>query len=76
MRIKNRPYLSATFSKSIAVNRFSNTLGTNIHKIVLKKGSKIIPLRILNPDGLDSEDELIIDQSKLRYHLTHYNYLK
>lgn len=76
MKIQDRPYLSATFSKSIAINRFSNTLGTNIHKIVLKKGSKIIPLCILNTDGLDPEDELIIAQSKLQYHLTHYNYVK
>lgn len=76
MKIKDRPYLSATYSKDIAVEQIADGDKSKLHKIVLRKGCKIIPLRILNEDGYDGEKEIIINQSKLKYRLTHYEYVE
>ena len=63
----NRPYLSASFLKKVAF-QFSQNNFNNLHKIVIKKGTKIIPLYALNQlnNIADPEMEIIFDARKLR----------
>lgn len=75
MKDKFQPYLSASFCKSVAKDKFANGKETNTHKIILRKGSKIIPLCVINTDHRDPEAELIIDVSCLKRRLGYYEYI-
>lgn len=74
MNYNNRPYLSASFLKCIAKEKFANGSEFKTHKIILKKGSKIIPLCAINSWHGDPEAELILDASCLRKHFGYYEY--
>lgn len=74
MKYSDRPYLSASFLKRIARDRFSKFKGLNTHKIIIKKGAKIIPLCALNPGYGDPEAELIIDARRLKRKFRYYQY--
>lgn len=73
MKYKNRPYLSASFLKSVA-KEFAHGCEFKTHKIILRKGSKIFPLCVFNFGFSDPEAELIFDVSCLKWHFGYYEY--
>ncbi len=72
MKEQNRRYVSASLLKETA-ERYK-TEKTNIHKIVIRQGSKIFPLRALGKDYGDNEAEIIIDTKHLKRRLGYYEY--
>lgn len=75
MKIKNRPYLSGTFLYDVGFN-YSNGNIKNMHKIIVKKGARIIPLYPFNKlyNFADPEMEIILDSSRLTKKLNYYIY--
>ena len=75
MKIKNRPYLSGTFLYDVGFN-YSNGNIKNLHKIIVKKGARIIPLYPFNKlyNFADPEMEIILDSSRLTKKLNYYIY--
>lgn len=73
MNIINRTFLSGSFIKNISLN-FADRNIVKLHKVLVNKGEKIIPLypinQLLNMD--DPEMELILDTTKLKKHLFFY----
>lgn len=90
MKFPDRLYLSSTFMENIALETFANNDSSLVHKIVARKGAKIIPSYALNhvhdsdPENNsgfetitgtgDTEMEVIIDASKLKKHGKYYIY--
>lgn len=75
MKEKDRPYLSGTFIESIG-QQFADGNPKKLHKIVVKKGAKIIPLFPINQlfNIGDPEMEIILETTKLKKHLNYYCY--
>lgn len=74
---ENRTFVSGSFIKSIVLNQFTeDKKEENLHKILLTKGSKIIPLYPINrlANINDVEMELILDTRRLKKHLFFYEY--
>lgn len=69
MYYKDRPYLSAALVKSC-----TERYGDNPHKILIKKGSKIFPLRALSYIYGDSPTEIIIITKQLKKKKDYYEY--
>lgn len=85
-----RPYIGASFLRSTAT-RYSNGFG-NIHKIVVRKGAKLIPMisvnlfldkEYLDKDTMehirpygDPECDIILDASRLRWCGAYYEYIQ
>lgn len=72
MSFSNRPFVSASLLKRTAM-RYGNG-EHDVHKIVIKKGSKIFPLRALDKDYGDEEAEIIIATDCLHWNLLAYRY--
>ena len=72
MKEQNRRYVSASLLKETA-ERYK-TEKTSVHKIVIRQGSKIFPLRALGKDYGDNEAEIIIDTKQLKRRLGYYEY--
>ena len=60
---KNRTYMSASFFKDYAKAHETNH---NLHKIILKKGSRIFPLIALGASWGAGSGEIIINTRKLK----------
>ena len=73
MRCKNRPFVSATFLKEVA-EYYSGNKPRNVHKIILKKGSKTFPLLLLGKEFGEREAETIIETSHLKRRIGYYIY--
>ena len=73
MKCHNRPFVPATFLKEAAYF-YAHDDEKKIHKIILKKGSKIFPLRALGKDYGDGEAEIIIETANLKKRFRHYIY--
>lgn len=72
MSYANRPFLSGSLLKSTAM-RYSNSKH-DIHKIIVKKGTKIFPLRALGKDYGDEEAEIILASDCLHWSPFAYRY--
>ncbi len=72
MKEQNRRYVSASLLKETA-ERYK-TEKTSVHKIIIRQGSKIFPLRALGKDYGDNEAEIIIDTNHLKRRLGYYEY--
>lgn len=79
MNIPERPYLPASFFKNDSLKVFAHNNTRLLHKIVLRKGSHIIPslyltLENCKVDGRLAEHEVIIDVSCLHKKTGYYEY--
>lgn len=72
MSFSKRPFVSASLLKRTAM-RYGNG-EHDVHKIVIKKGSKIFPLRALDKYYGDEEAEIIIATDCLHWNLFPYRY--
>lgn len=72
MRYTNRPFLSGSLLKSTAM-RYCNAKH-DMHKIIVKKGTKIFPLRALSKDYGDEEAEIILLSDCLHWSPLVYRY--
>lgn len=73
MRCKHRLFVPASFLKEVA-DDYSNNNQNKVHKIIVKKGSKIFPLLLLGKDYGEKEAEIIIETSRLKRKLGYYTY--
>lgn len=75
MYFHNRPYISASLLLDTA-KRYSNKFGIfGVHKIIIKEGAKIFPLRALDKDYGDNEAEIIISTGQLKRKFGFYLYI-
>ena len=72
MRCKHRPFVSATFIKEVA--EYYANIENKVHKIIVKKGSKIFPLLLLGKDYGEKEAEVIIETARLKRKFGYYTY--
>lgn len=72
MNEPNRPYVSATLLKEVSIKYADGV--KSVHKIVIKAGAKIFPLRALGKDYGDGEAEIIIETSRLTNKGFYYEY--
>lgn len=70
MKFSDRPYLSASLLKKEAEDYISK--GNHLHKIIIKKGAKIIPLFSLGEDY--RQTEIIIETARLKNRIFYYLY--
>lgn len=71
MHFTNRPFVSASLLYDTA-EKYAN--GTKVHKILIKKGAIIFPLRALDKDYGDKEAEIIIATDRLKRRFDYYIY--
>ena len=73
IRCKHRPFVPASFLKKVAYD-YANNKKSKVHKIIVKKGSKIFPLLLLGKDFGEKEAEIIIETSRLKWNFGCYTY--
>lgn len=73
MKFKDRPFVSASLLEEIAL-KYCHGRRRYLHKIIVKKGAKIIPLRAIDKDYGDGEAEVIIDTKRLKNKMCNYVY--
>lgn len=70
MKPSDRPYLSASLLKNSSEYYISQ--GNPLHRIIIKKGARILPLYALGKSY--GYYEIIISTEKLKKHINHYVY--
>ena len=74
MKIPNRPFLSASFFKETAFKKFANNKKRMLHKIIIRKGSCVVPVLYLFVPGSFAEQEVVLDVSRLHRKIGYYEY--
>ena len=74
MKVKDRPFLSASFYKNKALN-FARNNRFDLHTIIIRKGAKIIPSLYLWYPGSFSEKEVVLDVSHFHMRIGYYEYI-
>lgn len=74
MKIPNRPFLSTSFFKETAFKKFANNKKKKLHKIIIRKGSCVVPVLYLFEPGSFAEQEVVLDVSRLHRKIGYYEY--
>lgn len=74
MKISGRPFLSASFYKKTALNKFADNKKRRLHKIIIRKGACIVPSLYLSMPGSFNEEEVVLDVSCLHRRIGYYEY--
>lgn len=76
MKIPERPFLSASFYKKTALEKFADNKKSRLHKVIIRKGSHIVPSLYLWYPGSFNEQEVVLDVSCLHRRFGYYDYFK
>ena len=74
IQIPNRPFLSASFFRKTALKKFAHNEKTNFHKIIVRKGACIVPSLYMAMPASFTEQEVVLDVSKLHKKICYYEY--
>ena len=74
IKVKDRPFLSASFYKSKALD-FAGNKRFDLHTIIVRKGARIIPSLYLWFPGSFSEKEVVLDVSHFHMRIGYYEYI-
>lgn len=76
MKIPERPFLSASFYKKTALEKFADNKKSKLHKVIIRKGSHIGPSLYLWYPRSFNEQEVVLDVSCLHRRFGYYDYFK
>jgi len=74
MKIAGRPFLSASFYKKTAFEKFADNKKLRLHKVIIRKGACIVPSLYLSMPGSFNEKEVVLDVTCLHRRIGYYEY--